>query len=154
MISFNQILPELYVGSFPETSADIEALKIRCSITAVLNLQSDEDLRERGLAWPILAGYYRARGIEVRRFAMRDGDPEDQRLKLPDAVHTLATLLSSGHTVYLHCNAGLGRSPLVAMAYLHWYRGRPLAEAVEHVRERRPGCVPYVHLLLDGRKGP
>lgn len=154
MINFDQILPELYVGSFPETSADIETLKMRCSITAVLNLQTDEDLRERGLAWPTLAGYYQARGIEVRRLAMRDMDPEDQKSRLPDAVQTLVTLLSSGHTVYLHCNAGLGRSPLVAMAYLHWHRGRPLAEAVEHVRGRRPGCVPYVHLLSDGRKGP
>lgn len=146
MVNFTQILLGLYVGSYPESPEDIEELKARCGVTAVLNLQTDEDIKGKGLNWPALAACYQACGIEVRRVPMRDGDVEDQHRKLPEAVRALAGLLAAGHTVYLHCNAGAGRSPLVAMAYLHRSRGWPLEEAIGYVQQCRP-CAPYVHLL-------
>jgi hypothetical protein len=49
MIDHNQILPNLYTGTHPETLEGIQELKDRCGITAVLNLKTDEDLRERGI---------------------------------------------------------------------------------------------------------
>ena len=144
MINYDQILPELYVGSYPGCRDDIDVLKRVCGITAVLNLQTDDDLRDKGLDWPSLEASYRS--IEVRRVPMRDGDHGDQRRMLPEGVRALAGLLASGRTVYLHCNAGVGRSPLVAMAYLYWCRGWTPAEAMRYVEERRP-CSPYRDLL-------
>ncbi|NIS68717.1 MAG: hypothetical protein GTO12_07100 [Proteobacteria bacterium] len=151
MIFFNQILPELYVGTYPENSKDIRKLSTFCGVTAVLNLQTNEDLREKGLDWLSLEGTYGEFSVEIQRVPMRDFDYEDQRRVLPDAVRTLAKLLTSGHTVYLHCNAGVGRSPLVAMAYLYWYRGLGLSEAIRYVQLRRP-CSPYEDLLEVGRQ--
>jgi len=153
-MNFDQILPELYVGSCPGNPREIEELKARWGVTAILTLQTEEDFNSKGLDWPALAACYQACALEVRQVPMRDGDAEDQRRKLPEAVRTLADLLATGHTVYLHCNAGLGRSPLVAMAYLHWCRGWPLSKALEHIRKRRPGSVPYVHLLSEGGGDP
>jgi len=150
MVSFDRILPELYVGALPEGSDDVEALR-DCGVSAVLSLQSDVDLRVRKLTWESQESTYRRFGLEAQRAPMRDFDPENQRLTLPGAVRVLSRLLAAGHTVYLHCSAGVGRSPLVAMAYLYWCRRFGLKEAIEHVRERRP-CTPNVELLEDSRR--
>lgn len=56
-------------------------------------------------------------------------------------VLVLQEMLKTGHAVYLHCTAGASRSPTAAAAYLHWCLGRPLKQAVTHVREVRD-CSP------------
>ena len=151
MIDYDQILPNLYVGRYPETREDIQELKERCGITAVLNLQTDEDFRARGIDWQAMEESYRGLGIEVTRVPMRDFDREDQREHLSEAVKILADWLAPGQVIYLHCNAGTGRSPLVAMAYLHWCRKMTLEQAIRHVRERRY-CASYEDLLKVSRK--
>jgi protein-tyrosine phosphatase len=70
-----------------------------------------------------------------------DFDRAELALKLPACVDALNALLTAGDTVYLHCTAGVNRSPTVAVAYLHWSLGRPLDEALAHVRDCRD-CVP------------
>ena len=151
MINYDQILPNLYVGTYPENPEDIQELKDRSGVTAVLNLQTDEDLRERSIDWPEMEASYRRLGIEVHRVPLRDFDHEHQRQHLPEAVEVLAGLLVSGHVTYLHCNAGTGRSPLVAMAYLYWCRKMGREKAIKHVQERRY-CSPYEDLLEVSRK--
>jgi atypical dual specificity phosphatase len=151
MFNCNQILPELYVGSCPKNTVDVERLIHHYRITAVLNLQTDQDLQDKGVDWTLLAKNYRKLDITVKRVLMRDFDQKDQRRVLPDAVRVLATLLGSGHFVYLHCTAGTGRSPLVAMAYLYWCCDFPLTAAIRHVKTRRP-CSPYVDLLESSRR--
>jgi len=149
MIDCNEILPHLYVGTCPFGREDIHELKDRLGVTAVLNLQTDEDLQERGIRWPAMEKFYRKSGIEPHRVPLRDFDSSDQEEHLPEAAAALDRLLSGNHKVYLHCNAGIGRSPLVAMAYLYWYRKMGLEEAIRHVRDRRD-CSPYEELLKTG----
>jgi predicted protein tyrosine phosphatase len=151
MIFFNRILPELYVGTCPEGFEDILKLVDFCSITAVLNLQTNKDLRERGLDWTSLKESYRKLSVEVLRVPMRDFDYEDQRKVLHAAVRALVKLLASGNIIYLHCNVGASRSPLVAMAYLYWCRDFSLREAIRHVQLHRP-CSPYEDLLEISRQ--
>ncbi len=146
MIDLAQILPNLYVGIDPQDLEDIQELRDRCRVTAVLNLQTDEDLRARGLDWPALEAAYELEGIEIYRVPMRDFDYDHQREQLPEAVKMLAKLLAEGHITYLHCNAGVGRSPLVAMAYLSWCCHLSHKEAIAYVQERRP-CSPFEDLL-------
>ncbi|NIQ39285.1 MAG: hypothetical protein GTN81_11920 [Proteobacteria bacterium] len=151
MIFFNRILPDLYVGMCPEGFEDILKLVNFCGITAVLNLQTNDDLRERGLDWKALKESYRKLSVEVLRVPMRDFDYEDQRKVLPAAVRALVKLLASGNIIYLHCNVGAARSPLVAMAYLYWCRDFSLREAIGHVQRHRP-CSPYEDLLEISRQ--
>lgn len=146
MIDYNQILPNLYIGSCPFGSEDVQELKDSLGATAVLNLQTDEDLRERGIHWQAMENAYRNAGIAPHRIPLRDFDYSHQQEHLPEAVRVLDRLLSEGHKVYLHCNAGLGRSPLVAMAYLHWRRKMGVEQAIRHVHERRL-CYPYEELV-------
>ena len=74
---------------------------------------------------------------------MRDFDSVDLREKLPECVRALKSLLSNGHTVYLHCTLGATRSPTVAVAYLHWCQGWTLEQAVMQVKGHWQ-CTPDV----------
>mmetsp|Transcript_5950 Transcript_5950/g.20283 ORF Transcript_5950/g.20283 Transcript_5950/m.20283 type:complete len:189 (+) Transcript_5950:1052-1618(+) len=53
----------------------------------------------------------------------------------------LQCLLEEGKTVYIHCTAGLGRAPGVAITALHWLYGMGLGEAYAWVTSRR-NCHP------------
>jgi len=48
---------------------------------------------------------------------------------LPDSVAVLERMLKQGHSVYVHCSAGVNRSPTVVAAYLHWWLGYELFQA-------------------------
>jgi len=90
------------------------------------------------LDWDSLLNYYKTCSIELRHVAVRDFDAVDLQKKLSACVSALNDLLESGHTVYLHCSAGAGRSPTVAIAYLFWRYGWGLDQAVAHVIQCRP----------------
>jgi protein-tyrosine phosphatase len=145
MIDFNRIQPRLLVGTFLESSHEVEMLRIQEGVTAVLNLQTDEDLRMYGYAEP-LESLYAASSVKLCRMPVRDFDELHLQERLPECVAALDQLLKEGHTVYLHCTAGVNRSPTVAIAYLHRSLGWELDSAVEHVEDCRP-CSPKVDAI-------
>ncbi len=143
MIDVSRILPNLLVGACPQVFADIDRLKHEYAVTAVLNLQTEDDFAYWGIAWEQLEEYYQAQGIEVRRVPVRDFDAEDLRRRLPEAARAVQDLLAAGHTLLVHCSAGVNRSPSTVIAYLHWYQKLDLSEAAEAVTSRR-WCDPDV----------
>jgi hypothetical protein len=142
----DRILPKLLVGSCPRDGADIERLKTDFGATAVLSLQTDDDFAAWGIPWPEIEAACRAAAIALGRAAVPDFDPEALRRKLPECVAALDELLRAGHAVYVHCSAGMNRSPSVVIAYLHWVRGMGLEEAVDYVLSRHP-CDPYIEAI-------
>lgn len=55
-------------------------------------------------------------------FQARDFDPDSLRNGLPKAVSSLEWAITEGNgRVYVHCTAGLGRAPAVAIAYMFWF---------------------------------
>ena len=147
-MDFTRILDRLYVGTCPRTNLDIELL-CRYGFGAVLNLQTNEDEVHLKIDWPRLEAGYRSHRVELRRVPVRDFDSGDLATNLPQCVAALRELLDAGHTVYLHCSAGAGRSPTVAIAYLHWERGMAFDEACHYVRSLRI-CSP----MLDASTMP
>jgi len=137
----SQILPYLFVGSYPACAADIDRLSREHGITAVLTLQGDEDFAARSIDWDSLRAYYARRGIEVRWLPVRDFDSESLRKHLCAGAQAVDELAKAGHKVYVHCTMGMGRSPSVIIAYLHWMLGWDLDRALEHVSRCR-SCVP------------
>jgi atypical dual specificity phosphatase len=142
----SQILPNLFVGSYPRGQQDIDRLRRDFGITAVLSVQTDEDMAYWGVTWNHLKAYYGYAGIEVQRVPVRDFDRECLRENLPEAVAVLDEMLRAGRTVYVHCTAGINRSPSTVIAYLHWVLGWDLEKAVTHVTECR-SCDPYVEAI-------
>ncbi len=151
-MDYAPIIPGLFVGSHPQAVDDIERLLRDSAITAVLNLQTDDDMRSVKLDWPPLAAHYRASGIDLLRFPIKEEQTE-MREKFPDCVRDLAGLLRAGRVVYLHCTAGIGRSPTVAVGYLHWCLGWQLDVAVSHVKCARQ-CSPHLEALRQAEWNP
>jgi protein-tyrosine phosphatase len=147
----DQVLPQVVVGCYPQSPQDIDWLVHQFDVTAVLNLHTDEDIVELSVRWPQLEEHYRESNIEVRRVPITDFDHDDLQACLPLGVRQLAELIDAGHTVYCHCTAGIGRSPSVVVAYLHWIEQQNLDEAAMLIQRRRP-CSPDLRAIrLAGR---
>lgn len=142
----DQILAELHIGSYPTSMEDIRLLKTR-GVSAVLSLQTNDDLVERGLSHAKLESWCGQHGLVFWWVPIVDYDPVDLHARLPAAVDSLHTLLSDGHTAYLHCNAGINRAPTAAAAYLWRHRGFSLNRAIAWVKARRT-CEPEFWVLM------
>ena len=143
----DRVTSNLLIGSYPLDRKEVEALRA-AGITAILSLQTEEDLGERGIRWQAEAAL--ATNLTFQSVPVTDFDTTDLQLELPNCVLVLDRMLKAGHTVYLHCTAGLNRSPTVAAAYLHWCLAWPLERAVGHVREVRD-CSPNLEAIRGAR---
>lgn len=121
--------------------ADVAALVERERVTHILNLQQDKDLRYWNVDLQELLDASRHHGVELLRAPAVDFDPNSLRATLPAAVAMLERSREGGGKVYVHCTAGLGRSPAVCIASLYWFGGMQLDEAYSHLTTIRP-CGP------------
>ena len=48
-MNYAQLFPQLFIGSHPKSTDDIERLLLKAGITAVLNLQTDADMQSVNL---------------------------------------------------------------------------------------------------------
>jgi len=145
-LTYAQVLPRLFIGSHPRTIEDIERLRREAGITAVLNIHTDDDMRSANLDWRPLEAYYKASPVLLLCRVPMVEEQVELRAKLCRCIEKLNQLLAKGHTVYLHCTAGIGRAPTVAIGYLHTCLGWELDEAVAHVKTARQ-CAPHVEAL-------
>lgn len=146
MINYNRITPEIFIGSFPKTVVDVERLRHGTGITAVLNMQTDQDFLEWGVEWDKLKGIYMRLEMAVERVPIIDFDPIDLRERLWHAAATLDSLIAIGHRVYVHCTAGIGRAPATVIAYLVWSKHWSLEKAQTYVKACRP-CAPSIDAI-------
>ncbi len=146
LLHFDLVFDDVFVGTAPHTRTDVERLVSALGVTAVLNLQTDEDNRRWGIPWAELEAAYADRHVVVERQPIRDFDGDDLVCRVEQAVDVLDRLLAVGHRVYLHCTAGQQRSPAVAIGFLVRHRGLSLDEAVARITRRRQ-CAPDLEAL-------
>ena len=128
---------DLYVGTCPRGPEDVTHLARELGVQTVVNLQSDKDFSQLGIAWQFLWTALVRSGLEVIRVPIIDMDSSDLARNIDEAVRAVTTALDEGRKVYLHCNLGMNRSPSVAIAVLatHASMGNDAARA--HVRSCR-----------------
>jgi len=146
-MDLDQIEPNLFVGSCPRDADDVERLRSDHGVTAVLNVQTDEDMDIWGIDWHQMQRVYEGTGIVVRHEPVRDYDMEALRQRLPACVRTLEELCNEGHIVYIHCTAGINRSPTTVIAYLHRCQNWELGDAMNHVLQCRV-CKPFLQPIV------
>ncbi|CAM6003270.1 unnamed protein product [Sphagnum balticum] len=139
---YNSIADNLIVGSCPKTKDDISKLSTDEHVTAILNLQRDQDFGAHNVDIGSIKAECGTLGISYDQVPIIDGCPPDLRKNLPRAVGVLDKLIKDDRKVYLHCTAGVGRSPSVAVAYYYWIEGKNLNAAYAFVKSRRPVSHP------------
>jgi protein-tyrosine phosphatase len=145
--SLAEITDSMLIGEYPR-ACDIEWLATEQRVTAILNLQDDEDLRINGLEIAELHEVCNRHGVTLVRSSIHDGSADDMAARLVAALTALDALIRSGRRVYVHCNAGINRAPTLAIAYLRAHGGLSLNEAMAHVKRRR-ACGPFMTVLEE-----
>lgn len=141
-MNYTLIHDNLIVGSQPQKPEDIDHLKENENVAFILNLQQDKDMEYWGIDFDAIVKQCEQVGIKHMRRPARDFDPDSLRNELPRAVALLEWAISEGKgRVYVHCTAGLGRAPAVAIAYMFWFCGMNLNKAYEKLTSKRP-CGP------------
>lgn len=138
---FTDLDDELAVGSHPHAPEHVVALATH-GVKAVVCLQSDDDLRSRGVQWTYMWQFYLRSGIAVTRVPVIDFDRADLARHLDAAVEAVVTHHREGRKVFVHCNAGVNRSPSVVIGFLMRSRGYSLETATAWVADRHM-CMPY-----------
>lgn len=146
MLQVARARAHLFFGGAPQAREAIDELARR-GVTAVLCLETDDDIAEYGLQWSHLEHWYAERGIVARRVPILDFSPDAIVAQLDEALGILAVLLSDGHTVYVHCSEGLSRSPTIVIAHLVRAEGLSLDRALDVVTRARPSIQPYARAL-------
>jgi atypical dual specificity phosphatase len=143
----SEITDHLLVGEYPRAH-DIGWLGREHRVTAIHNLQDDEDLRINALDIAALREVSARHRIKYVRTPIQDGSADDMADRLRAALNDLAVLVAANERVYLHCNAGLNRAPTLAIAYLRAHGEMSLDEALAHVKRRR-SCGPFMTILEE-----
>lgn len=142
---FSEAIPgQLWIGEAPRKQ-DIETLR-KLGITDILNLTRIEEVRSleeearfNVHPFPFPDGGFGWGASDLRNRAHR---------MMIDAVARLDELMSSGRPTYLHCVAGISRSPTV---YIMWQikRGHAASyrEALQRTTKVRPIVSPNPDLV-------
>ena len=133
----------LALGPAPRTSADLDALAA-AGIRGVLSLCAEAEVPPP----PRLAQRFHCRRLVLpdHRTGLAPRPAELER-----ALALLAVLLLEG-PVYVHCNAGVERSPLLCLAWLMRQRGLSLLDALEYLMRVHQPTGPSPEQLASLRE--
>src|ERR1019366_10080621 len=104
----DRVVPRLFVGPAPLDDDDFQQLKA-LNVTVILSLQTEEDGEEGAIESERSAAV--EAGISFTNLPVTDFDRLELLWKLPKCVATVERILAAGDTLYLHCTAGVNRSP-------------------------------------------
>ena len=145
-LDIDEVATDLWVGPYPSDPFFIATLAEEVGIRGLVSVQTDDDLAILRLNWSALEAFITNRGLALARVPIRDFDNRALGRGLPEAIAAVHFFRSTGRRTYLHCTAGLNRSPSVAVAYLVAHRGLTLDEAWAQVTEGRR-CLPARKVL-------
>jgi hypothetical protein len=118
----------IFIGPRRSALVPLEELQ-EAGVTAIVNCSKRVPCRHR----PVL---------NYCQVAINDVDAADILSYLPGATLFLQSYLSQGHSVLVHCEAGVSRSSTVVVAYLMRYRAMSREDAYRHVQARRSIVKP------------
>jgi predicted protein tyrosine phosphatase len=142
-LNWGEVREDLVIGSCPISVADLDSIRESARASAILSVQTDECRARFDIVYAQHRQHSERIGLIMVNAPMRDFDPADQRRCLPRAVVALTRLVAAGHRVYVHCTAGINRSPLTVLAYLCFVETLTTEAAMALIRCGRPEAEPY-----------
>ena len=126
----------IFIGSYPIDDQDIRDMK-DIGITAVLNLQTQDDIAERGYSWAKMQQLYQQKGIKSAIHYSIDDYNEDEHIKKTfAAAQYLNDLVNSkNNKVFIHCSSGISRASTVVLCYLALYKKVPCWRSIDQCDE-------------------
>ncbi|XP_069014303.1 laforin isoform X1 [Embiotoca jacksoni] len=145
---FSRVLPRVWLGSCPRQVEHVTIkMKHELGITAVMNFQTEWDVvnnshgcrrnPEEVMTPETMTQLYKDCGLVYVWMPTPDMSTEGRIRMLPQAVFLLHGLLENSHTVYVHCNAGVGRSTAAVCGLLMYVLGWTLRKVQYFVAARR-----------------
>ncbi|XP_043857557.1 laforin isoform X3 [Dromiciops gliroides] len=147
---YSRILPNLWLGSCPRQLEHVTIkMKHELKVTAVINFQTEWDIIQNSsgcnrypepMSPDTMIRLYKEEGISYIWLPTPDMSTEGRVQMLPQAVFLLNSLLENGHIIYIHCNAGVGRSTAVVCGWLKYVMGWNLRKVQYFLMVKRPAA--------------
>lgn len=160
---FNRVLDRVFVGSCPRSKQHIGDLKTKTKISDFINCQTAEDIVENfpdPLGTPARADrtidkvyeIFDSFNIRYIWIPITDMCSASRARTIAQAAFLLAGLLQRPDCtgVYVHCNAGVGRSVACVVGYIHCCLNVPLRLTNLIVSARRPVAFFDEPALIQG----
>lgn len=130
---------KIFASSRPWNKEHLKLMK-KIGVKAVLNLLTEDEKA-------ISDQEYLSEGFDYLNLPIEDmtAPTVEQLLK---AVKWIDKKLNEGKKVLVHCYAGLGRTGTIIAAYLI-YKGMEPEEAIEYIRNLRPGSIQTIQQELS-----
>ncbi|XP_022073074.1 laforin [Acanthochromis polyacanthus] len=159
---FSRVMPRVWLGSCPRQVEHVTIkMKHELGITAVMNFQTEWDVvnnsegcrrnPEEAMTPETMMHLYKDSGLVYVWMPTPDMSTEGRIRMLPQAVFLLYGLLENGHTVYVHCNAGVGRSTAAVCGLLMYVLGWTLRKVQYFVAARRPAVYIDEEALVQAQ---
>eukprot|EP00929_Paragymnodinium_shiwhaense_P003906 TRINITY_DN104620_c0_g1_i1.p1 TRINITY_DN104620_c0_g1~~TRINITY_DN104620_c0_g1_i1.p1 ORF type:complete len:478 (-),score=113.62 TRINITY_DN104620_c0_g1_i1:351-1784(-) len=121
------VLDRLIVGSCVQTPADVDKLHGK-GVRIILDLQEDNDKEYFSLDNAPVQKRAAELGVLHVRVPLPDHNPQGLRSNILKALKALKKELDarSEGLAYIHCTAGMGRAPSVALGYMFMVKGEDM----------------------------
>ena len=125
----NQITETIYLGNV-EAAYDIKLLK-KLGIKKILTVMSGFD------------GQYPKKEFIHKEIDILD----DYESNIIRYFKECVLFIDGYDKVFVHCAAGMSRSPTIVIAYLMWKKKLLLSEAIDFVKNKRPEISPNLNFM-------
>ena len=72
---------------------------------------------------------------------------DDYRANIIQYFQECILFIEGNDKIFIHCAAGMSRSPTIVIAYIMWKKRISLDEAIRFVREKRPAISPNANFM-------
>ncbi len=107
----------LWLGRAPLTPEEFSLLH-DIGVQDIVTLQTEDEARLGGILPPVATRIVAALGMSLYRMEITDLSAPALKARTPLAAGLVSHLRSRGRCIYVHCAAGMSRSPTVVSAYL------------------------------------
>ena len=101
------------------------------------------------ISWELFKEYYATNKLKFVHYPIYDFSDKDMRNKLRPAADALHHLVENKEIVYVHCTAGVNRSPSVISMYLCIYKNMTPSIAIHYVCLHRKWASPNKAIIEE-----